>query len=55
MAVKVKLVELGILSMEEEVSPPTAPLSVQLQGLNFDQQKEILAMQLEFENRRCEL
>lgn len=53
---KVKLVELGIMTTDpSEFHPVTSTLPVQAQGLTFEQQKELLLLQMEHDERKRQL
>ena len=55
-ALRSKLVELGVLtSGPVPASPPTVGMSFQTQGLTFEQQKELLLLQLEHEKSKYEM
>ena len=55
-ALKVKLIELGVLtSGPVPASPPAVGMPFETQGLTFEQQKELLSMQLEHERFKCEI
>lgn len=53
---KLKLGELGVLtSGPVPASPPAVGIPFQTRGLTFEQQKELLLLQMEHENHKCEL
>lgn len=53
---KVKLVELGIMTTDpSELHSVTSALPVQAQGLTFEQQKELLLLQMEHDERKHQL
>lgn len=52
-ALKLKLCELGVLTSGR--SPPVVCVPAQTQGLTFEQQKELLLLQMEHEKLKCEL
>ncbi|KAL7400079.1 hypothetical protein ABVT39_006267, partial [Epinephelus coioides] len=55
-ALKVKLVELGIFrSVPVPLAPPAVSLPVQVQGLTFEQQKELLLLQMEHDKIKFEM
>ena len=55
-ALKVKLIELGVLtSGPVPASPPAVGMPFESQGLTFEQQKELLSMQLEHDRFKCEI
>ncbi|KAL7401353.1 hypothetical protein ABVT39_026844 [Epinephelus coioides] len=55
-ALKVKLLELGIFrSVPVPLAPPAVSLPVQAQGLTFEQQKELLLLQMEHDKIKFEM
>ncbi|KAL7396595.1 hypothetical protein ABVT39_008360, partial [Epinephelus coioides] len=55
-ALKIKLVELGIFrSVPVPLAPPAVSLPVQVQGLTFEQQKELLLLQMEHDKIKFEM
>ena len=55
-ALKLNLVEMGVMTADPEVlSPVVTTILVQMQGLTFEQQKELLLIQMEQEKCKQEL
>lgn len=55
-AIKVKLIEIGVISEDNQELPwSSTALTFQTHGLYFEQQKEILVLQLEHERMKQEL